>query len=101
MKVILENRARSIWRGQARSLAVALVTVLKSLNDFGLSFEIVSKKSAVDSEEHRLSIKSLQALSPLSLAGIKSCRISDVVAIPVVKLTSSLSAVQGLLNTFY
>ena len=40
MKVILANRARSIWRGKARSLAVALVTVLKSLNDFSLSFFI-------------------------------------------------------------
>ena len=68
MKVILANRAQSIWRGKARSLAVALVTVLKSLNDFSHRFVIGSKKSAVDSEEHRFSIKFLQALSPLSLA---------------------------------
>ena len=66
MRAILENRARSIWRAKARSLAVTLVTVLKSLNDFSLSFVIGSKKSAMDSEEQRLSIKFLQALLPLT-----------------------------------
>ena len=40
MKAILANIARSIWRGKARSLAVTLITVLKSLNDFSLSFFI-------------------------------------------------------------
>ena len=68
MRAILANRARSIWKGKARSLAVTLVAVLKSLKYLSLNFVIGSKRSAVDSEEQWLSIRLLQGFPTLSLA---------------------------------